>query len=128
MHIKDEFHCFLYEVEMQVRKHLLRHFTPGKEVDKQFLIDRITTDGSVQFQWSFVSIDLDEVGNELLVEMVNLWLTLRGFSIAGAFVEQYKHCSKKGTKKSTGLCRGLRCRNLEVDSASDTSKKPAGSE
>ena len=129
VHIKDEFHCFLYEVEMQVRKHLLHHFTPGKEVDKQFLIDRITTDGSVQFQWSFVSIDLDEeVGNELLVEMVNLWLTLRGFSIAGAFVEQYKQCSKKGTKKSTGLRRGLKRRNLEVDSASDTSKKPAGSE
>lgn len=126
MHIKDEFHCFLYEVEMQVRKHLLRHFTPGKEVNKQFLIDRITTNGSVQFQWSFVSIDLDEeVGNELFVKMVNLWFMLHGFSIAGAFVEQ---CSKKETKKSTGLRRGLKRRNLEVDSASDTSKKPAGSE
>ena len=68
------------------------------------------------------------MGNELLVGIVNLWLTLRGFSIAGAFVEQYKQCSKKGTKKSTGLHRGLKRRNLEVESVSDASKKPGGSE
>lgn len=50
VHIKNEFYCFLYEVEVQVRKHLPRLFTPGKEVDKQFLIDCITTDANVQFQ------------------------------------------------------------------------------
>ena len=129
VHIKNDFYCFLYEVEVQVRKHLLCLFTPGKEVDKQFLIDCIPTDANVQFQWSFVSIDLDkEVGNELLVEILNLWWTLRGFSIAGAFVEYYKRCSMKGTKKSTGLRRGLKWCNLEVRSASDASKKQDGSE
>lgn len=68
------------------------------------------------------------MGNKLLLEIVNLWLTLCEFSIARAFVEQYKQCAKKGTKKSTGLHRGLKQRYLEVESTSDASKKPGGSE
>ena len=57
-------------------------------------------DDDIQFHWSVISVDLDRhVGEQLLQEIVQLWLTIRRFSTAGAFVEQYKQITKKSTKK-----------------------------
>ena len=51
-----------------------------------------------------ITVELDDVvGQQLLMEIIELWVTIRGFSIAGAFVEQYKQITKTSTKKSTGL-------------------------
>ena len=63
-----------------------------------------------------IANDLDEdVGQELLVEIVQLWLTIRGFFTAGAFVEQYKQAAKKSTKKSTSLRKGLKQKKLDME-------------
>ena len=48
-------------------------------------MDEVTNDTNVQFYWSMISVDLDEdIGQALLAEIAQLWLTVRGFSTAGA--------------------------------------------
>ena len=40
--------------------------------------------------------------------IVELWLTIRGFSIAGQWMEIYKKCSSRTTKKSKSLRKTLK--------------------
>ena len=50
-----------------------------------------------------IAVELDDVdGQQMLMEIIELWVTIRGFSIAGPFVEKYKQVTKTCTKKSTG--------------------------
>ena len=52
-----------------------------------------------------IAIDVDDdVGQELLAEIVQLWLTIRGFSTAGAYIEQYKQATKKSVMKTSIVC------------------------
>ena len=98
-HISDEVYSFFYEVECLVRKFLFEIVQDTREHSKDEIIDEVACDGGVQFHWSTIAADLDEDASKaLLVEVVKLWLTIRGFSTAGAFVEQYKQTVKKSTK------------------------------
>ncbi len=51
--------------------------------------------------------------------IVDLWLTIRGFSTAGAYVEYYKQCNKKSTTKATGLRRGLKRKHNKDENSKD---------
>ena len=43
------------------------------------------------YLWSIISNSWDQdCSSELLERMVKLWITLRGFSLCGALMEQYK--------------------------------------
>lgn len=52
---------------------------------KDRLVNLVCEDDDEQFYWSMLSIDIDTEHNAslLLKEIVELWLTIRGFSIAG---------------------------------------------
>ena len=75
----------------------------------QDIIKEILDDEDVQFKWTLVSQDLDtyEEGQELLQEVVHLWVTIRGFSIASTWIETYKQATKQTKQKSTGLRKHL---------------------
>ena len=95
-HAKDETYQLFYAMEMFVRRHLTIQtadkLTPGSrsEIEKAILEDE-----EVLFAWSIASVELDNTtGNILLKLIVELWLTIRGFSFAGAFIEQYKNTTK----------------------------------
>ena len=65
-------------------------------INKKTIIDEILDSCDIQFQWS---MELDEKEEyELLKKVAQLWLTIRGFSIASAFAEQYKQLTQKCTK------------------------------
>ena len=57
-----------------------------------------------------VSVDITDEQHaiQLLKEIVGLWVTIRGFSIAGAWLEQYKQASKSSVSKSKSLRKGLK--------------------
>ena len=76
----------------------------GKEVTKA-----IVGDDEVQFKWTFLSIAIDseEEVQELLHEIVQLWVTVRGFSIAASWMETYKQATKQTKQKSTSLRKHL---------------------
>ena len=55
-----------------------------------------------------VDIDNDEHGAELLHHIIKLWVTIRGFSIATSWLEDYKRVMNTTTQKSAGLRKGLK--------------------
>ena len=115
-HIHDEAYNMFYEIECLVKKFLTT--LDGFEKDKQDAIAQIANNDSIQFYWSMIAVELDDiVGQQLLTEIIELWVTIRGFSIAGAFVEQYKQITKSCTKKSTGLRKQLKRRKLDMNNA-----------
>ena len=62
----------------------------------------------VLFHWSMIAVDIDkEHANELLQEIVMLWVTIRGFAVAASWLEHYKEEARTTTKKSRGLRKKL---------------------
>ena len=68
------------------------------KVLRKGVLDSITSDDDVYYYWSFVSQDIDDedASQELLYEIASLWVTIRGFSLASTWLEQYK-CATKST-------------------------------
>ena len=61
------------------------------------------------YQW--ILIDGEEQAVKLLKEIIGLWVTIRGFSIAGTWMEQYLHATK-GTSKTKGLRKELKRKSV----------------
>ena len=104
-HVKDETYQLFYAMELLVRQHLtiqgVGKLTPGSrpEIEKKVLKDE-----EVLFAWEIASVELDDKTGTILLKMiVQLWLTIRGFSFAGVFIEQYKNTTKKGLQRSKAL-------------------------
>ena len=52
--------------------------------------------------------------------VVDLWLTIRGFSTTSAYVEYYKQCTRKSIKKSSSPCKSLKqVHNHHTEEAQD---------
>ena len=66
-------------------------------------------DEDVQFHWALINQDIDkpEDAEVLLIEIVKLWVTIRGFSLAASWMEEYKKSNKKNTQKSTVLRKSI---------------------
>ena len=75
-----------------------------KEVTKA-----VIDDDEVQFKWTLLStvIESTEEAQQLLQEIVQLWITVRGYSIAASWMETYKQVTKQTKQKSTGLRKHL---------------------
>lgn len=76
---------------------------------QQDVIKRISDNEEVQFHWCLISqlIVSYEDQQILLKDIVTLYITVRGFSIAARWLEDYKKMSKKSTYTSTGLRKSL---------------------
>ncbi|KAL5471612.1 hypothetical protein EMCRGX_G029743 [Ephydatia muelleri] len=62
----------------------------------------------VLFFWSMLSSNWDEESSTALFQMVvDLWLTVRGYSYTSAWIEKYKVSQKKSTQKSKGIRKQL---------------------
>ena len=79
---------------MKVCAYLKDIFLAGGKADqsKEEIVSCIVEDADVQFSWLLLCLDLDgeELSNELLKHVVEMWLTIRGFSMADAWMEYYK--------------------------------------
>jgi len=106
--IKDEVYVFFFKPEKKLRQYLPELLT--EKYCKQTIIDEIVEEDKGQFQWCLISTVVEDstASQELLVMVVELWLTIRGFSHAAAYLEFYKQQSKVTTKKAVGLRRGLK--------------------
>ena len=106
--INDEAFYFFCELEKKVGAYLCDVFasasgqTDSSKVEvKSEIIANIVEDTDVHFSWLLLCLDLDdeELSKELLVLVVEMWITIRGFSMAGAWVEYYKQSMQTCTKK-----------------------------
>ena len=108
--LNDKTLQFFTTVEEKVRILLPEHIKkndPSKDV--KCVIQDILKDDDVQFFWTIIALDIEseEHSQELLQETVQLWTTIRGFSIASTWLEVYKRATKMTTAKSTGLRKHL---------------------
>ena len=78
-------------------------------VDKDKLVRKIVDDEDIQFSWSILSANIEEEEDsvELLRHIVELWLAIRGKSLAQHMMEYYEQAKCKSTNKSKPLRKGL---------------------
>ena len=108
--LNDETFHFFIQIEKVVRVLLPKHIVKtDSDIGVQKVIKQVLEDEDVQFNWTLISQDLDsyEEAQELLYEIVRLWVTIRGFSIASMWMETYKQATKQTKQKSTGLRKHL---------------------
>ena len=93
--LNDEAFQFFVEIELCVRTYLPQHILKKHSDEDTFtqnVHDKIFNDEDVQFYWTLISQDIEESrsSEKLLKEIIKLWVTVRGFSIAGYWMEAYK--------------------------------------
>ena len=75
---------------------------------KAALVESIATDEDVLFYWSIISAEWEEKEEQILLRMIiDLWVTVRGFSFAKSMLEMYKQAQKKSVQKSNGVRKQL---------------------
>ena len=69
----------------------------------------------IQFYWTMLSVDIVDENHaiQLLKEVIGLWISVRGFSIAGVWLEEYKQVC---TSKSTALRKDLKYKSTSSTS------------
>ena len=104
-HINKSTFQVMVAMELELQKHLHSQ-KPPNFVHK--ITEHILNNGDVQFHRSIVACDWEEEETEaLLQQVVKMWVTMRGFSYASAWVEKFKTASAKSLQKSKGLRRKL---------------------
>lgn len=109
--VSDEVYNFFWVVESNTRSKLklLLETHRDDDQDKKSIVENLITSEDISFHWSILTIDLEEQeSTELLNDILTLWLTIRGFSISGAWIEQHKKISGETSKSKPGLCKGFK--------------------
>ena len=97
------FELFL-AMEKELRNHLKYHAT----CINAEAVSTIVNSEDVLFPWSIVTATWEQDNSNILLGMiVDMWITIRGFSLASAWMEIYKKQEKKLTQKSKGLRKQL---------------------
>ena len=90
-------------------RYCLKTLSSQHEKYKQEIIRHITSSDDVFFHWinatADFEIDYDEVHEMLLEKMVELCVTMRGFSYASGWMEKFKKITKQSTQQSKSLRR-----------------------
>ena len=109
-YVKDTTFQLFCAIEYQVRPALIALKKPSPP-SKADIIKRVISDDDVQFYWLIASADFEIDDNEtqdiLLKKLVELFLTVRRFSLTGVWMERYKQNKKKGTQRAKSLRRDL---------------------
>ncbi|XP_065917789.1 uncharacterized protein [Dysidea avara] len=78
---------------------------------KEEIVEKVTSSDDVEFYWLISTADFKigekEVHSALLKEIVQLYVTIRGFSYASFWMEKFKQSAKKSTQRSKSLRRDL---------------------
>ena len=52
-------------------------------------------------------VDSEDEVQDLLYEVVSLWVTVRGFAMCSAWLDHYKQAKRRTTKKSKSLRKSI---------------------
>ena len=100
--LSDEAFRFFIEIELCVRTYLPHQLLKThSEIDfTKNVHDKVFSDEDVQFHWTLLSQNIQDSDSSdvLLKEIIKLWITIRGFSITGYWLELYKEKEKNTIK------------------------------
>ena len=75
---------------------------------KEEVFSEVVSSENVRFHWEVATTEeINDYTLELLHEVVNLWFTVRGFSIASRLLEEYKKATKTTIKGKKGFRKEL---------------------
>ena len=89
-----------------------KHLQPQQPPNLHKVTEHILKNEDVQFHWCIhwciVASDWEEEETEALLQLVvNMWITIRRFSYASAWMEKFKSAHAKSLQKSKGLRKKL---------------------
>ena len=106
--VQSEFHNFLYSVELVVKK--MMSTKAMKEGFSMTVEKAIEEDDDVLFWWwtlcGIVDVE-NETAETHLHQIAEHYITVRGFTFAARWMEQYKINNHKNLQKSKGLRKKL---------------------
>ena len=109
-HVKETTYAVFLSIEEEIRdclKTLVTH-TPKSKCE---ILKKVTNSEDVQFYWLITTADFEiddvETHETLLQMIVELYLTVRGYSYASVWMEKYKQATKKSIQRSKSLRRDL---------------------
>ena len=97
-HINDSAYHLFRAIEEKTRQILPRHLALNS---RDALLEEIKESEDVLFYWSMLSIDIHspEDADELLKSVIQLWVTIRGYSLSATWFEEYKKAHHSSSKK-----------------------------
>ena len=110
-HVKETTFQLFVALEDEVRKYLGQLSSPNAMRVKDRFISSLCDCEDVLFCWCITAADFDivdtDVHNHLLKMIIDLFVTVRGFSYASEWMEHYKQAHKKCTQCSKSLRKRL---------------------
>ena len=109
IHVTEQAYIVFSAIEEVVRTHLrIQNIRKIADGEKHELTQEVQASEDVQFHWCILAVDMSVEVSELLLKMIiEMWITIRGFSFAKCYMELYKQREKKITQRSKGLRKEL---------------------
>ena len=110
--LNDTAFTFYVEIEKIVRDALPKHAFSCDTEKLSFqanVYNRVKENEDVQFYWAILSQEIDnpDDSQELLAEIIKLWVTVRRYAMTATWMETFKKKEEKTTQKSTGLRKSI---------------------
>ena len=97
--ISESTFLFFRTVELKTQLCLSSHLQRQSSTSsKDILLNQITEDDDVQFQWLLQSVDIQEESHSAELLRTVDWVKIRGFSLTSVWLEEYKRSEKKGRR------------------------------
>ena len=111
-HVRETTFQVFYALEEGLRQYLSELSSPATTTGlKAKFVANLVANADVLFHWSIAAAGFDvddvEVHETVLRMITELYVTIRGFSYASAWIEQYKQTQKKSTQRSKSLRKQL---------------------
>ena len=112
--INDKSFVFFLAIESSTVKLLTSTYKKlsSKELNiKAFMLEKLMQNEQIKLRWNALTEDIDfteEDADHLLKEIISLWITIRGFSLAATWLETYKQHTAKNTKKTKSIRKTIK--------------------
>ena len=108
-HVINETFMFFYAIEEVLRNHLtVSAISELSSGSKSAIGEAIVGNDDVAFFWCLACIEAGKKRRrKLLSRIIDLWVTIQGFSFPHSWMEMYKQASKKGMQRAKVLRKGL---------------------
>ena len=95
--VNNKTYQFFHAIEVKVRQHFNMTSAPTLTAGfKAALLETVKADDDVLFHWEIIAVEWEEGEEQALLHMIiDLWITIRGFSFAKSWLEMYKQEKKK---------------------------------
>ena len=108
--VREGTYMLFCAMEDELRQHLQkRRVQEMTEGFKDGVCRAISDNEEVLFHWCMLTCDVDdEIADVVLTRLINLWITIRGFSFTNGWLEHYKQSRKKTLQRSKALRKDIR--------------------